>query len=120
MSEMYNIPEDHKELQGNKDRLLHWLQTNAEHEWCAQQDTPARRKPLLSKKNTIACLKFAKYHKDKPEDYWKYWFVNGWVQSKTVWLRKITFGKNQHATFNNSNHIPTVKHGDGGIIILFV
>lgn len=36
-----------------------------------QQDTAARRKPLLSKKNTVAFLRFAKYHKDTPKDYLK-------------------------------------------------
>ena len=31
----------------------------------------AQRKPLLSKKNIAAHLKFAKDHRDDPEGYWK-------------------------------------------------
>lgn len=31
----------------------------------------SRRKPLLSKNNTAACLKFAQDHVDKPEAYWR-------------------------------------------------
>lgn len=31
----------------------------------------SRRKPIFSKKNIAACLKFAKGHLDEPEGYWK-------------------------------------------------
>ena len=38
----------------------------------------AKRKPLLSKKNIAAFLKFAKDHVDEPEGYWK----NGRIKCK--------------------------------------
>ena len=45
----------------------------------------ARRKPLLSKKNIAARLKFAKDHVDEPEGYWKNIL---WMdESKTFWFK---------------------------------
>ncbi len=44
----------------------------------------AQRKPVLSKKNIAARLQFDKDHVDKPEGYWRIFFLmDGWDQYRT-------------------------------------
>jgi hypothetical protein len=74
-----------------------------------------RKKPLLSKKNIAAHLKFAKVHLDVPQRCWQNIL---WTDKTTVEL----FGRNtQHhyvwrkkgTAYQHQNLIPTVKYGGG-------
>uniref|UniRef100_A0A8C5PUM9 Transposase Tc1-like domain-containing protein n=1 Tax=Leptobrachium leishanense TaxID=445787 RepID=A0A8C5PUM9_9ANUR len=77
-----------------------------------------RMKPLLSKKNIAARLKFAKEHLDVPQHYWQNIL---WTDETKIEL----FGKNtQHYVWRkkgtahqHQNLIPTVKHGRGSIMV---
>lgn len=77
-----------------------------------------RRKPLLTKKNIAARLKFAKEHIDTPQRYWQNVL---WTDETKIEL----FGKNtQHyiwrkkgTAHHHENIIPTVKYGGGNIMI---
>uniref|UniRef100_A0A3B3R2T1 Tc1-like transposase DDE domain-containing protein n=1 Tax=Paramormyrops kingsleyae TaxID=1676925 RepID=A0A3B3R2T1_9TELE len=77
-----------------------------------------RRKPLLSKKNIAARLKFAKEHLDVPQHYWQ---NIQWTDETKIEL----FGKNtQHyvwrkkgSAHQHQDLIPTVKHGGGSIMV---
>ena len=77
-----------------------------------------RKKPLLSKKNIAARLKFAKVHLDVPQRYWQNIL---WTDETTVEL----FGRNtQHYVWRkkgtahqHQNLIPTVKYGGGSIMV---
>lgn len=77
-----------------------------------------RRKPLLSKKNIVARLMFAKRHLDTPQKFWQNIL---WTDETKVEL----FGRNtQHHVWrkNGTAHqhqhlIPTVKHGGGCIMV---
>uniref|UniRef100_A0A8C5R032 Transposase n=1 Tax=Leptobrachium leishanense TaxID=445787 RepID=A0A8C5R032_9ANUR len=77
-----------------------------------------RRKPLLSKKNIAARLKFAKEHLDVPQHYWQNILSTdetkielfGKNTQHYVWRKKGTAHQHQ-------NLIPTVKHGGGSIMV---
>uniref|UniRef100_A0A8C5LM91 Transposase n=1 Tax=Leptobrachium leishanense TaxID=445787 RepID=A0A8C5LM91_9ANUR len=77
-----------------------------------------RRKPLLSKKNIAAHLKFAKEHLDVPQHYWQniLWTDETKIElfgnntQHYVWRKKGTAHKHQ-------NLIPTAKHGRGSIMV---
>uniref|UniRef100_A0A803J9K4 Transposase Tc1-like domain-containing protein n=1 Tax=Xenopus tropicalis TaxID=8364 RepID=A0A803J9K4_XENTR len=76
-----------------------------------------QRKPLLSKKNIAARLKFAKEHLDVPQKYRQNIL---WTDETKVEL----FGRNTQNYRGNSqkgtahqNLIPTVKYGGGGIMV---
>uniref|UniRef100_A0A3Q2CFB6 Tc1-like transposase DDE domain-containing protein n=1 Tax=Cyprinodon variegatus TaxID=28743 RepID=A0A3Q2CFB6_CYPVA len=76
----------------------------------------ARRKPLLSRKNKAARLKFAREHLDKPEAFWKSIL---WTDESKIEL----FGHNHrrhvwrkvNTEFKEKNLLPTVKHGGGNV-----
>jgi len=76
-----------------------------------------RRKPLLSKKNMAAQLRFAKLHLNTAQDFWN----NLWSDQTKVEM----FGPNaqQHVwrkpntAYQHKHLIPTVKHGGGGVMI---
>lgn len=78
----------------------------------------ARRKPLLTKKNIAARLKFAKDHLDAPQHFWQ----------KILWTDETKielFGRNTQryiwrkngTAHQPQNTIPTVKHGGGSIMV---
>ena len=77
-----------------------------------------RKKPLLSKKNIAARLKFAKVHLDVPQRYWQniLWTdettveLFGRITQHNVWRKKGTAQQHQ-------NLIPTVKYGGGSIMV---
>ena len=80
--------------------------------------TTPRRKPLHTKNDIAACLKFAKEHTDIPQQYWQ----------NVLWTNETKieqFGKNtQHniwrrwgTAYHNENIFPTVKYGGGNIMI---
>uniref|UniRef100_A0A8C9X1V4 Transposase Tc1-like domain-containing protein n=1 Tax=Sander lucioperca TaxID=283035 RepID=A0A8C9X1V4_SANLU len=77
-----------------------------------------RRKPLLTKKNIAARLKFAKEHIDTPQRYWLnvLWTdetkieLFGNTKQHYIWRRKGT-------AYHHENIIPTVKYGGGNIMI---
>lgn len=76
------------------------------------------RKPLLTKKNIAARLKFAREHIDTPQRYWQNVL---WTDETKIEL----FGKNtQHylwrrkaTAYRHENIIPTVKDGGGNLMI---
>lgn len=78
----------------------------------------ARRKPLLSKKNIRARLKFAREHLEKDQNFWNnvLWTdeskveLFGHSKSRHVWRKTKT-------AFENKNLIPTVKHGGGNVMV---
>ena len=78
----------------------------------------ARRKPLLSKKNTSARLKLANDHLEDPEGNCKNVL---WTDESKVEL----FGLNEkryvwwkpNTAFQQKNLIPTMKHGDGSVMV---
>ena len=78
----------------------------------------ARRKPLLTKKNTKARLTFAKKHLDHPQDFWDkiLWTDESKVElfgrqgSGYIWRKANT-------AFHIKNIIPTVKHGGGSVMV---
>ena len=78
----------------------------------------ARNVPLLKKAHVQARLKFAKEHLDDPEEVWE----------KVMWSDETKielFGINsthrvwrkRNAEYNPKNTIPTVKHGDGNLML---
>ena len=77
-----------------------------------------RQKPLLTKKNTKACLTFAKKHLDDPQDFWEniLWTdetkveLFGRCASRYIWCKTNT-------AFHKKNIIPTVKHGGGSVMV---
>ena len=77
-----------------------------------------RRKPLLTKKNIAARLKFAKEHSDTPQRYWQnvLWTdetnieLFGKTTQHYIWRRKGT-------AYHHENIIPTIKYGGGNIMI---
>uniref|UniRef100_A0AAR2K185 Transposase Tc1-like domain-containing protein n=1 Tax=Pygocentrus nattereri TaxID=42514 RepID=A0AAR2K185_PYGNA len=77
-----------------------------------------RRKPLLTKKNIAARLKFAKEHIDTSQRYWQNVL---WTDETKIEL----FGKNTQryiwrkkgTAHHHKNIIPTVKYGGGNIMI---
>ncbi len=77
-----------------------------------------RQKPLLTKKNTKACLTFAKKYLDYPQDFWANIL---WTDETKVEL----FGKcvshyiwrKTNTAFHRKNIIPTVKHGGGSVMV---
>ena len=79
---------------------------------CVQGRTP-RNKPLLSKKNIGAGLKFAK-ELDVPQRYWQ---NITWTDETTVEL----FGRNTQCVVEKAHQhqhlIPTVKSGGGSIMV---
>ena len=78
----------------------------------------ARRKPLLTKKNMNAHLKFAKKHLDDPQEFWNnvLWTDESKVElfgrhgPRYVWRKPNT-------AFHSKNLIPTVKHGGGSVMV---
>lgn len=78
----------------------------------------ARRKPLLSKRNIKARLKFARANVDKDHDFWNnvLWTdeskieLFGHQNRRHVWRKPNT-------AFQEKNLIPTVKHGGGSILV---
>ncbi|KAF7654180.1 hypothetical protein LDENG_00073090, partial [Lucifuga dentata] len=79
----------------------------------------ARRKPLLSKKNIVARLQFAKKdHVNKPEGYWKNVL---WTDETKIELfglnEKCYVWRKADTIFLHQNLIPSVKHGGGKIMI---
>ncbi len=77
-----------------------------------------RRKPLLSKKNIKAHLSFARKHLDDPQDFWEntLWTDETKVElfgrcvSHYIWRKSNT-------AFQKKNIIPTVKYGDGSVMV---
>lgn len=77
-----------------------------------------RRKPLLSKKNVSARLKYAQDHMDKPQAFWDnvLWTDESKIElfsynhQRYVWRKKNT-------AFEHKNLVPTVKHGGGSIMV---
>uniref|UniRef100_A0A9J8B3Q1 Transposase n=1 Tax=Cyprinus carpio carpio TaxID=630221 RepID=A0A9J8B3Q1_CYPCA len=78
----------------------------------------ARRKPLLSKKNIKARLKFARENVDKDQDFWNnvLWTDESKIElfghrnRGHVWCKSNT-------AFQERNLIPTVKHGGGSVLV---
>ncbi|KAK3517652.1 hypothetical protein QTP70_014780 [Hemibagrus guttatus] len=78
----------------------------------------ARRVPLLKPVHVRARLEFAREHLDDPEEDWEYVI---WSDETKIEL----FGKNstccvwrrKNAVLHPKNTIPTVKHGDGNIML---
>ncbi|XP_062849643.1 zinc finger protein 638 [Trichomycterus rosablanca] len=78
----------------------------------------ARRKPLLSRKNKVARLNFAREHLDKPEAFWKSIL---WTDESKIEL----FGHNHrchvwrkvNTAYKENNLLPTVKHGGGNNLL---
>ncbi|KAJ4931486.1 hypothetical protein JOQ06_025781 [Pogonophryne albipinna] len=78
----------------------------------------ARRLPLLKPVHVQARLKFAREHLDDPEEDWEnvIWSdetkieLFGKNSTRRVWRRK-------NAELHPKNTIPTVKHGDGNIML---
>jgi len=78
----------------------------------------ARRKPLLSKKNIAARLKFAMDHLDETDDFWNNVL---WTDESKVEL----FGRNhkrfvwrkKNSADAHKNLVPTVKHGGGSVMV---
>lgn len=76
------------------------------------------RKPLLSKRNIKARLKFARANVDKDHDFWNnvLWTdeskteLFGHQNSRHVWRKPNT-------AFQEKTLISTVKHGGGSIIV---
>ncbi|MBN3278876.1 TCB1 transposase, partial [Polyodon spathula] len=76
-------------------------------------------KPLHTKKNMKACLKFAKKHLDDPQVFWNNIL---WTDESQVEL----FGQHGHhyfwrklnTAFHSKNLIPAIKHGGGRAMIL--
>ncbi len=80
-----------------------------------------RQKPLLTKKNTKACLTFAQKYLDYPQDVWAniLWTdetkfeLFGRCVSRYIWCKTNT-------TFHKKSIIPTVKQCDGlGLLCIF-
>ncbi len=79
-----------------------------------------RQKPLLTKKNTKACLTYAKNYLDYPQDFWAniLWtdatknLLIGRCVSCYTWRKTNT-------AFHKKNIIPTVKHGGGGSVMVW-
>lgn len=77
-----------------------------------------RRKPLLTKKNIAARLKFAKDHHDVPQQFWDNIL---WTDETKIEL----FGRNTQryvwrksgTAHQHQNIIPTVKYGGGSIMV---
>ncbi len=73
---------------------------------------------MLTKKNTKACLTFAKKYLDYPQDFWANIL---WTDETKVEL----FGKcvshyiwrKTNTAFHKKNIIPTVKHGGGSVMV---
>lgn len=78
----------------------------------------ARKKPLISKRNRLRRLNFAREHVSRPMSFW-----NGilWSDETKINLfgadggRKVWRSKGQ--ALNPKNIIPTVKHGGGSIMV---
>ena len=76
-----------------------------------------RRKPLLSKKNMAAQLRFAKLHLNKPQNFWDNVLsihqtkveMFGHNAQQHIWRKPNTAYQHKHL-------IPTVKHGGGGLM----
>ena len=77
-----------------------------------------RRKPLLSKNNMAAQLRFVKLHLNKAQDFWNnvLWTEQSKVEmfghnaQQHVWRKPNTAYQHKHL-------IPTVMHGGGGLMI---
>ena len=77
-----------------------------------------RQKQLLTKKNTKACLIFAKKHPDDPEDFLENILLmdetrvelSGRCASCYIWCKS-------NRAFHKRNIIPLVKHGDSSVMI---
>ena len=83
---------EHANISVDKSTIRKTLNNNGVH-----GKTP-RKKPLLSKKNIAARLKFAKVHLDVPQ---RYWLNILWTDETTVEL----FGRNtQHCVENKAQH----------------
>ena len=78
----------------------------------------ARKKPLLKTKHREARLKFAKTHLDKTFNHWKNVL---WTDQTKIALfshneRRYVWQKLKTA-FEEKNLLPTVKHGEGSIMV---
>uniref|UniRef100_A0AAZ3R282 Transposase Tc1-like domain-containing protein n=1 Tax=Oncorhynchus tshawytscha TaxID=74940 RepID=A0AAZ3R282_ONCTS len=73
-----------------------------------------QKKPLLSRKNIAARLKFAKEHLDVPQRFWQNIL---WTFCGVVWKEHtiLLVGKKGTA-HQHQNLIPTVKYGGGSIM----
>lgn len=78
----------------------------------------ARRKPLLSRKNIRARLKFANEHLGKDQHFWNnvLWTDESKVELFGHSTRRHVWRKPKTA-FDHKNLIPTVKHGGGNIMV---
>ena len=71
-----------------------------------------RKKPLLSKQNIAACLKFAKEHLDVPQRY----LQNILWRDETKLHTTLCVENKRHSTPTSKPH-PTVKYGGGSIMV---
>ena len=78
----------------------------------------ARSKPLLSKKNIKARLKFARENIDKDQVFWNnvLWTDESKVELFGHQNRRHVWRK-QNTAFQGKNLIPTVKHGGGSVMV---
>lgn len=78
----------------------------------------ARRKPLLSKKNMKARLKFARVNVDKDQDFWNNVL---WTDESKIELfghqNRGHVWRKPNTAFQEKNLIPTVKHGGGSVMV---
>ncbi len=76
-----------------------------------------RQKPLLTKKNTKACLTFAKKYLDYPQDFWANIL---WTETKVELFGRCVsryIWRKTNTAFHKKNIIPTVKHGGGSVMV---
>ncbi len=77
-----------------------------------------RLKPLQTKKNTKACLTFAKTYLDYPQDFWANIL---WTdETKVELFGRCVFCYIWHKTstaIHKKNIIPAVRHGGGSVLI---
>ena len=77
-----------------------------------------RRKPLLSKRNTKARLKFARGSVDKEQDFWNNVL---WTDESKIELfghqNRGHVWRTPNTAFQEKNFIPTVKHGGGSVMV---
>ena len=105
---------EHGNISVDESTIRKTLNKNGVHERTPQ------KKPLLSKKNIAARLKFAKEHLDVPQHYSQNIL---WTDETKVELfgrntQHYVWRKKRHSTpHQHQNLIPTVKYGGGSIMV---